>query len=151
MSGGAVGWRCVVGVGPSLIAADGSGLRWTDEVRYAVVVPGLRPPVPIKGHLREKDAHWVPVDTTRLTELAREQASTVPGLPERLARVAVGAWECDAYVRFLASRDARGRITSVVLEDGAEQYVLDLDGDDRPVGVELLHVTMSTSHHQEDR
>jgi hypothetical protein len=107
---------------------------------------GIRPPTPIGGHLREHELVWVPFDASALVELARVQAPELPELPDQVARIQRGAWECDAYVRFLPSRQVRGKLLSAVLETGGEELVVDVDQDGQLVGMELLHVAMSESH-----
>ena len=107
---------------------------------------GIRPKSPIDGHVREKDADWEPIDLTPLVELARTQAPDLPDLPARLARIDRGAWECDAYVRFLPSRRVKGRLLSWVLEADGEEFVMDIDEDGQVVGMELLHIAMSDVH-----
>jgi hypothetical protein len=62
------------------------------------------------------------------------------------AEIDRAAWTCSAYAQFVRG-DKAGRVSgSIFLSSGNEDYVIDIDQEGNPIGVELLHVALSIGH-----
>ena len=103
-------------------------------------------PVGIDGHLPQDRAIWSAFDPAILVDLARVQAPEHDRLPERLAACTRAGWTCTAYALFVP-RIADGAIDgSIILEGEQQDYVIDIDRNGTPLGIELLGIAMSSEH-----
>ena len=85
-------------------------------------------------------------DPSLLVRLAIEQAGDVPSLPAGLARCTEAAWRCSAYAQFARDLPDGSAVSSAILESADEDFVIDLDRDGVPLGVELLRVASDHDH-----
>ncbi len=90
-------------------------------------------------HLKSHELVWFDFDPAWLVELAAKHADRVPGLADRLAACRRGAWACDCYLVLREVEPTRGRHTALLSYWEAEEYLIDIELGDDPVGVEFLH------------
>jgi hypothetical protein len=86
-------------------------------------------------HLTDDELVWFEIDPSMFID--REAADDQePGLFDRLAKIRSGAWRCDSY---LVLRGAPRKVEETrVVENGVDEWGIDVDVAGEPLGIEFL-------------
>ena len=86
-------------------------------------------------HLSELELVWFDLDPSTLIDQSAADEQE-PGLFERLAKIRRGAWRCDTYL--VLSPAPRTVEVTRVIDDGVDEWGIDVDPSGEPVGIEFL-------------
>ena len=89
-------------------------------------------------HLHGPELVWFDFDPVTFVEIAARHEDGGPDLAAQLADCRRAAWECDAYLVFRERTPGGVRRSVVLWQEAGDDYVVDLDRDGKPVGIEFL-------------
>jgi hypothetical protein len=89
-------------------------------------------------HLHGPELVWFDFDPGAFVELATRHEDGGPDLAAQLAGCQRAAWQCDAYLAFRETTPGGVSRSVVLWQASGQDYVVDLDGDGKPIGIEFL-------------